>query len=282
MKYLVFALILVGILTFLALLILILMKPNKRRSNLEELKNTYIAHRGMFNNSDIPENSMPAFEKALSHNLPIELDVQLTKDGKLVVFHDGNLKRMCGFNKAVHSLTYEQMCSHKLLDTDFSAPLFEDVISFVDGKVPLLIEIKAHGSFMKATKMLAKYLDEYKGVYFVQSFNPAIIRWFKVNRPDVIRGLLANDYLRLPKKTLTQKLLVSNLLFNAYCKPDFISYNHECSYKLALKICKNLYNCNMISWNIKSPENLVEARKFFEGYIFDSFDPNADTYQEHK
>lgn len=280
MKYLVFALILMGILAFFIALILILMKPNRRRTNMEPFKNTFIAHRGLFNNVDLPENSYPAFEAAIDKNFGIELDVQLTKDNQLVVFHDGNINRMCGVKKKISSLTYEQLSSYKLLDTDLSAPLFEDVISLIDGKVPVIIEIKAHGAFMKATKMLVKRLESYKGIYCIQSFNPAIIRWLKVNKPDITRGILSNDYLRLPKKTLTQKFIVSNLLFNAWCKPDFISYNHEYPSKIALKVCKSFYNCNMVGWNIKSSENLDYAKKFFEVYIFDSFVPETKDKKE--
>lgn len=280
MKYLVFALILMGILAFFIALILILMKPNRRRTNMEPFKNTFIAHRGLFNNVDFPENSYPAFEAAIDKNFGIELDVQLTKDNQLVVFHDGNINRMCGVKKKISSLTYEQLSSYKLLDTDLSAPLFEDVISLIDGKVPVIIEIKAHGAFMKATKMLVKRLESYKGIYCIQSFNPAIIRWLKVNKPDITRGILSNDYLRLPKKTLTQKFIVSNLLFNAWCKPDFISYNHEYPSKIALKVCKSFYNCNMVGWNIKSSENLDYAKKFFEVYIFDSFVPETKDKKE--
>lgn len=280
MKYLVFALILMGILAFFIALILILMKPNRRRTNMEPFKNTFIAHRGLFNNVDLPENSYPAFEAAIDKNFGIELDVQLTKDNQLVVFHDGNINRMCGVKKKISSLTYEQLSSYKLLDTDLSVPLFEDVISLIDGKVPVIIEIKAHGAFMKATKMLVKRLESYKGIYCIQSFNPAIIRWLKVNKPDITRGILSNDYLRLPKKTLTQKLIVSNLLFNAWCKPDFISYNHEYPSKIALKVCKSFYNCNMVGWNIKSSENLDYAKKFFEVYIFDSFVPETKDKKE--
>ncbi len=280
MKYLVFALILMGILAFFIALILILMKPNRRRTNMEPFKNTFIAHRGLFNNVDLPENSYPAFEAAIDKDFGIELDVQLTKDNQLVVFHDGNINRMCGVKKKISSLTYEQLSSYKLLDTDLSAPLFEDVISLIDGKVPVIIEIKAHGAFMKATKMLVKRLESYKGIYCIQSFNPAIIRWLKVNKPDITRGILSNDYLRLPKKTLTQKFIVSNLLFNAWCKPDFISYNHEYPSKIALKVCKSFYNCNMVGWNIKSSENLDYAKKFFEVYIFDSFVPETKDKKE--
>lgn len=273
MKYLIFASVLLGLIACFALILLLLMKPNKRRTDMEALKNTYIAHRGLHNGNDIPENSIAAFENAISHGYGIELDVQLTKDNKLVVFHDGNIKRVCNANKKVNSLTYEALCNYKLLDTDYTVPLMKDVLDLVDGKVPLLIEIKSHGNFINTCKTLAKMLDDYKGSYAIQSFNPAVVRWFKQNRPKTIRGILASDYLRVKNKTLTQKLLVSNLLFNAYCKPDFISYNHEYSKKAALRICRSLFKCNTACWTIRSSEALENMRSEFDVFIFELFNP---------
>lgn len=273
MKYLVFAAILFGLVSLLALILLLLMKPNKRRTNMEALKNTYIAHRGFHNGKDIPENSIAAFENAINHGFGIELDVQLTKDNKLVVFHDGNIKRVCGTSKKVNSLSYTDLCSYKLLDTDYVVPLMKDVLELVDGKVPLLIEIKSHGNFIDTCKILARMLDSYKGEYAIQSFNPAVVRWFRKNRPDTIRGILASDYLHVKNKTLTQKLLVSNLLFNAYCKPDFISYNHEYSKKTALRICRSLFKCNTACWTIRSNEALDSMKDEFDIFIFELFNP---------
>ena len=73
---------------------------------MDNLKNLIIAHRGLFNNKDIPENSLSSFKKALDKNIPIELDVRLTKDNVLVVFHDTNLKRLTGLDKKVKDVSY--------------------------------------------------------------------------------------------------------------------------------------------------------------------------------
>ena len=86
--------------------------------DLEFLSRNLIAHRGYHNNKKgIPENSVLAFKKAIDNNYLIELDVRLTKDKKLVVFHDGNLKRVCGVNKSVKDLTYKELLKYNLFDT---------------------------------------------------------------------------------------------------------------------------------------------------------------------
>ena len=67
--------------------------------DFNKYKNTVIAHRGIHDNKEIPENSLKAFKLSIENNLTIELDIQLTKDNHLIVFHDANLKRMTGIDK---------------------------------------------------------------------------------------------------------------------------------------------------------------------------------------
>ena len=258
-----------------ALLFFIFLKPNRKREGaMQPFKDTFIAHRGLFDNETIPENSLPAFAKAVENGYGIELDVQLTKDGKLIVFHDETLKRMSDTKKRPVDISYSELQEHMLLDTEYTAPLLEDVLSLVDGKVPLIIEIKPHGPFIKTCKALAPLLDNYKGTFCIESFNPAVVRWFKNNRRDVVRGILASNYLHSKKKTLSQKILVTNLLFNGYCKPDFVAYNHEFKGTSALRLCKKLFGCSMVAWTIRSQEDLDKASDFFEVFIFEKFVPN--------
>lgn len=258
-----------------ALLFFIFLKPNRKREGaMQPFKDTFIAHRGLFDNETIPENSLPAFAKAVENGYGIELDVQLTTDGKLIVFHDETLKRMSDTKKRPVDISYSELQEHKLLDTEYTAPLLEDVLSLVDGKVPLIIEIKPHGPFIKTCKALAPMLDNYKGTFCIESFNPAVVRWFKNNRKDVVRGILASNYLHSKKKTLSQKILVTNLLFNGYCKPDFVAYNHEFKGTSALRLCKKLFGCSMVAWTIRSQEDLDKASDFFEVFIFEKFVPN--------
>ena len=83
--------------------------------NTDFLKERLIAHRGLFDkNNKIPENSMIAFQKAIQNNYSIELDVHLLKDGKIVVFHDDNLKRMTELDKKVIDCDYEEIQKLKL------------------------------------------------------------------------------------------------------------------------------------------------------------------------
>ena len=163
--------------------------------NFDFLKNKPIAHRGMFNkNEGIPENSMPSFEKAINEGYIIELDIHLLKDGKIVVFHDDDLERMTGVKKKIKDCTYNEIKEFKLNGTNYTIPLFLDVLNLVNGKVPILIELKYDRKNGELERELAKILTDYKGDYAVQSFNPCSVNWFKRNLPEVPRGQLSSNY----------------------------------------------------------------------------------------
>ena len=141
--------------------------------NLDSYK--FTAHRGLFNNKDIPENSMKAFEAAMQKGFAIELDVQMTKDGYLVVFHDKSLKRVCGLKDEITMLTLNEVKQARLCGTDSMIPTFEDVLMLVDGRVPLLIEVKEDDNYEELMPKLIALLERYEGEYMIESFDPRIV-----------------------------------------------------------------------------------------------------------
>lgn len=113
------------IIGLLGLSVYMLRPETEKTRSFAAFDNTMIAHRGLFNNnSDAPENSLAAFRNALEHGFGMELDVQLTKDGKLVVFHDFDLKRMCGVHKKLTELTYAELEQYSLKNSTEKIPLF--------------------------------------------------------------------------------------------------------------------------------------------------------------
>ena len=133
-----------AVLAFLFAFYLFLMAPKKTK-DMEKYKGLYYAHRGL-HNSERAENSMSAFRAAVEAGYGIELDVRLSKDGKLVVFHDDTLDRVCGREGKVIDFTAEELATFSLSGTSDGIPLFTDVLSLVDGKIPLLVEIKENPS----------------------------------------------------------------------------------------------------------------------------------------
>ena len=135
----------------------------------ERMPKVYYAHRGLHDNiSDAPENSLAAFQKAVDAGYGIELDVQMTADGKVVVVHDFNLKRISGVDKEIDQCTYEELQDYPIYGSDQRVPLFEDVLKAVDGKVPLIVELKyKEGS--KICEKAQELLNSYTGIYCIES-----------------------------------------------------------------------------------------------------------------
>ena len=134
------------IVLLLMLIYLLMIFPNiSRKDKLKPYEEVFIAHRGLFDNAEIPENSIPAFKKAVEAGLGIELDVQLSRDNQLVVFHDESLFRMTGVNKLLRQSSYEELKKYKLLNTEHAITLLSDVLKVLNKNTPLIIEIKPEG-----------------------------------------------------------------------------------------------------------------------------------------
>lgn len=271
MNPLLFLFILIGILV----LYLLCLKPNNTRTaRMKAYEKVYIAHRGLFDQAEAPENSLEAFRRAVSGGYGIELDVQLTADGKLVVFHDESLKRMCGVARKLWKCSYRELCQYRLLHTREKIPLLEEVLQMVRGKVPMIIEIKSEGNSIRTAQELSRQLKGYQGEYCVESFDPRVLHWFRKHDPEVIRGQLSTNFWMHDKnKPWYIKIGLTNLLTNFYTKPDFIAYNYKYASQISLQICRCLYHTELVAWTVRSPEELEQARESFCVFIFDGFIP---------
>lgn len=232
--------------------------------DLEFLSRSLIAHRGYYNNKKgIPENSVIAFKKAIDNNYLIELDVRLTKDKKLVVFHDDNLKRVCGVNKRVKDLTYKELLKYNLFDTTQKVPLFSEVIKLVNGRVPILIETKFHNRYGVLEKILINELSNYKGLYAIQSFYPLSLLWFRTNTKHIPIGLLSSNFKN--NKNSLKKLIGKTLILDLFFKTDFISYDVKGlpnNYLLLKKDKKKI-----VIWTIKNKKDYDLAKKYTDALI---------------
>lgn len=269
------------ILVFLILILflyLLCLKPNSgRREQMRPFEETYIAHRGFFDNhSEAPENSLAAFRRAVERGYGIELDVQLTIDHKLVVFHDVSLKRMCGVRKRLVTCTYKELQEYALADSEEKIPLFTDVLSVVKGQVPLIIEIKPEGDCIGAAREVARIMKDYRGVYCIESFHPRVVAWYRKHAPEVLRGQLSSVHMKKESgEAPPGQFVLANLLFNGYAKPDFIAYNHKYANQFSYWLCRKLYSVENAAWTIRSQAELEKAKSIFQIYIFDSFTPDA-------
>lgn len=241
---------------------------NREQIRNSWIVNTYIAHRGLHNET-LPENSLAAFKNAISHNYAIELDVRLTSNGTVVVFHDTKTSRMTGADKYVHNLTSADLDELKLLDTDEKIPTLKEVLDLVNGQVPLLIEIKNDLKVGELESAVWNLLKEYKGEYAIQSFNPYVLVWFKENAPEVIRGQLSS-YFKGEKLGFVKRLILRKMGLNKIAKPDFISYKAE---DLPNHYCNKYSHLPILAWVVRSQKQYTTLFKDIDNIIFEDFTP---------
>ncbi len=236
------------------------------------LLNKPIAHRGL-HNFELPENSLPAFENAVSHGFAIELDVRIIDDHTIVVFHDDKLSRMTDRDGYVSNLKASDLNDIKLLKTDCGIPTFERVLETVNGQVPLLIEIKkAEQSFALEEKII-DMLKTYGGDYAVQSFDPFAIEYFCKYAPHIMRGQLATYFHRSDRYlTRRERSRLKKLKYNDITNPDFIAYNAA---YLPNKYVENA-GLPVLAWTIRSELAANKIVKCCDNYIFEGFIPKTD------
>lgn len=269
-----FLMLMLCLLILAGLYLLMIMPSFGKALKKKQLLPWLYAHRGLHDNrGDAPENSMRAFQRAVEGGFGIELDVQLSKDSIPVVFHDFTLRRICGAEGKVCDYNFEELQQFSLLGTDQKIPKFEDVLQLVDGKVPLIVELKIPRTDVSACPIAQALLDNYKGLYCIESFNPLGVRWYKKHRRDVIRGQLSDAFLREGEYRSPLHFLLENLLFNFLTRPDFVAYNKKYPRHLSCRLCRRLYHNTAAAWTIKNEEELKKARKNFDLFIFDSFVP---------
>lgn len=255
----------------LAIMPRMLFKPDRK-----PFLNVLYAHRGLHdNNTAAPENSLPAFRKAVEEGYGIELDVQLTKDRVPVVFHDFTLDRVCGVSGRVDEYTYEELQKFPLCTSEEKIPTFDEVLKVIDGKVPLIVELKMEGRNLEVCPAADEILRKYRGVYCIESFNPLGLLWYRNHNRKVMRGQLSDAFRKNLGEEYRSLLYVAleYLWFNFLTKPDFIAYDHKFYKNRSRCICRYVYGCLSVAWTVKSREELKERKEDFDLFIFDSFTP---------
>lgn len=258
----------------LLVLYLFLVAPRMihRADRTAMLKHRFYAHRGLFDNEgEAPENSLAAFQKAVDAGYGMEMDVQLTKDDRLVVFHDATLKRMCGVEGNVWDYTLEELQRFPLKNSTETIPAFEEVLKLVNGRTPIIVEYKMDRPLTKVCTLGNELLENYQGAYCIESFHPFALMWYRKHRPEVLRGQLSGN---MAKETKSKKLkkvytLVTYLLTNVLTRPDFIAYDHRYENNISRRVCRML-GALSVTYTVKSENRYEEIKDAFDLFIFDS------------
>lgn len=254
-------------------LYLLLICPTLKRPDDSRLRGWLYAHRGLHDgNGKAPENSMEAFRRAMENGYGMELDVQLTRDGKLIVHHDGDLKRVCSVDRRIRDTDYADL---PLLPDGSRIPLLSEVLSLVDGRAPVIVEIKHHGGAVKNAAAAWDILKNYQGPYCVEAFHPMAMRYFRRHAPHVIRGQLASGGRWNPRElSYPAYVAMKYLLVNVLSRPHFVAYSVPEDRSIAPWLMKHVFKPYLACWTLRSQQTLNYAKR--EGYrypIFELFTP---------
>lgn len=258
----------IAISTFFLLYVFVLVRPRKRDLNTEKLLVDY-AHRGLHSET-VPENSLEAFSLAVKNGYGIELDVQLSGDGEVMVFHDDTLERLTGVSGKFSDYTAKELHEMKLLSTNEHIPYLSEVLEAVDGKVPLLIELKGTNLNTSLCEKTAHVLNGYKGDYCIESFNPFLVRKMKKFLPNVFYGQLYSNLCQDAESYNPILLILSWMVLNFISRPDFIAYNQVHRNSFPVKITTTFYKAEKFVWTIRTEQEMTEAKSCGECLIFET------------
>ena len=240
---------------------------------LADLRGWKYAHRGL-HDAEKPENSMAAFRAALENGYGIELDIHLLKDGNLAVIHDTSLKRTAGADVNITDLTTEELANYHLNGTEETIPTFRQVLELFAGKAPLIVELKADDNVEALVDAAVKAMEDYAGVYCMESFDPRCVHVLKKKYPHIIRGQLTEDFFVTGSKLPAPlKWALKNQVMNIWTLPDFVAYKFRDRKTLSNTLVRKFWGVQGVTWTLNTQEELDTA--VAEGWIpiFENFKP---------
>lgn len=247
--------------------------PQFPRADFSAFHKFDYAHRGLHDkDKGVPENSLKAFDLAVRGGFGMEFDLQLTKDGQIVVHHDLSISRTCGVDRNICDMTYEELSGYRLFGTEERVPLFTEVLKLVGGRAPLIIELKSYTRQEELCQKTMELLKGYTGLYCVESFDPRIVRWFRQHYPHIVRGQLM---CRMPREDMTklEDFIGRNLLTNFYTRPHFEAYDFTTRRNASLRTARRVLGMQEVSWTLRSLEDYKAAKEEGCLCIFEKFLP---------
>ena len=216
------------------------------------------AHRGL-HGPGVPENSLAAFRAAIDAGAGIECDVRLTGDGGVVVFHDHDLRRLCASALAVEATSTQMLAAQRLFDSDQHIPSLTALLDLVDGRVPLLVEVKCRGgNSARLSAAVEAQLDGYAGPVGVMSFEGAVGRWFARHAPHRLRGLVISERASAFDRWRSIRM----------ASPDFLAVD-----RAALDrpwVAKERARRNLYSWTIRTAAQRETAQVHADALIWEA------------
>ncbi len=235
-----------------------------------------VAHRGLHGNG-VPENSLSAAAAALAANYAIEVDLQLSKDGEVIVFHDDTLERLTTETGLVAARTAAELAKIKLGASNDTIPSLADLLTLVAGKTPLVLELKSpwNGDTSLAKKVATQLLN-YAGPVAVMSFDPDLVAALKFHAPGLPRGIVAErwyGYKDWDFLSRGRKHALGLLLHIFRTKPHFVAYAQFDLPATAPLIARFLFGMRLLTWTVRTEKERSRVSKWANQLIFEHIRP---------
>jgi len=233
------------------------MRKNDFRLGADPSFSYGIAHRGLHDETRT-ENGLNAFENAIDHGFAFELDIHLTRDGKLVVCHDSDLKRVTGKEGILEDLTLAEIEEgYRLLDGE-KIPTFEEVLSLWKEQIGMVVELKVYRknykALAKAAKAALSVVKDKRKVLLI-SFDPRAL--FPFRKSGYLRQLLVCEkrkdvffFRRFFEGADLEQCLPQHKNVRHYCKGHYVNF-----------------------WTIETPEELSRVLPYADTVTFQKMDP---------
>lgn len=247
----------------------------------ESFLNRPLAHRGLHNHSEgIPENSLAAIKAAIHKGYGVEIDLQLSADGRAMVFHDGEMERMTGMQGCIREWTAKRLNGIYLNGGCEQIPAFAEVLDIVQGQIPLLIELKDQHGMMGMTcgtleQAVAAALEHYWGPTAVMSFNPNMIYLLSDIAPHLTCGLTTCSFNKpdWPAMEIKELDRLRNIADYDHSTVTFIS--HEASDLMSPRVAElKKAGAQILCWTVLTHEQEKVARNVAQNITFEGFLPD--------
>ena len=266
----------IAVLVVFVVYLLLILPSRADKGAFAPFQGLMAAHRGLYEkDQSVPENSLEAFRRAAEYGCGVELDVQLSKDGAVVVFHDDTVDRMTTEKGRVDSFTLKELQAMPLMGTEHRMPLFTDVMAVLDGVSPTIVELKSTPNYPELCEKMHAILRTLKGPYCVESFDPRIVRWFYKNAPDLTRGQLteAYSYWRKAGLPVWRCVLMHTLFINFLTHPQFIAFGRG-KRPLCMLLGRKL-GAKTVFWTERPDSDHETLAKRYDCRIFEHYRPET-------
>ncbi|AWN45852.1 glycerophosphodiester phosphodiesterase [Methylobacterium terrae] len=237
-----------------------------------------IAHRGLHDRAaGIPENTVAAAEAAISGGYAIECDVQLSRDGEAMVFHDAGLGRLTGADGPVRERDAADLKTLTVLGSGEAVPTLPEFLSRIAGRTPLIVEVKTrHDGDLALARRTAEVVAAYDGPVAVKSFDPIVVGALADLVPGIPRGIVAesgHDDPAYAALTEAQRHGLGQLLHFSESRPDFLSWRVDDLPNAATHLCRLLGRMPVMTWTVRTEAQVRLARAHADQMVFEGFRP---------